>query len=88
MVIKQNYDKQLQTLVSYLESIDINVKSDKGNFKGGIIRYRLDKYLYLNRKLDTEARIKLIINEIKDLKLDQSEIEEGVLEILIQHAEV
>lgn len=80
-----NNEKQLQTLVSFLESIDINVKSDRGNFKGGLVRYHQDKYLYLNRKLDIESRIKLIIEEINDLKLKRSEIEANVLEILKQH---
>ena len=83
--MKLNYEKQLQTLVSFLESIDINVKSDRGNFKGGLVRYRQDKFLYLNRKLDIETKIKLIINEINDLQLDKKNIEENVLEILIQH---
>ena len=83
--MKLNYEKQLQTLVSFLESIDINVKSDRGNFKGGLVRYRQDKFLYLNRKLDIETKIKLIINEINDLQLDKKNIEENVLEILTQH---
>ena len=83
-----NYEKQLQTLISFLESRDINVKSDRGNFKGGLVRYHQDKYLYLNRKLDIEARIKLIIEEIKDLNIKHSEIEESVLNILTQHEEV
>ena len=83
-----NYEKQLQTLISFLESRDINVKSDRGNFKGGLVRYHQNKYLYLNRKLDIEARIKLIIEEIKDLNIKHSEIEESVLNILTQHEEV
>ena len=83
-----NYEKQLKTLISFLESRDINVKSDRGNFKGGLVRYHQNKYLYLNRKLDIEARIKLIIEEIKDLNIKHSEIEESVLNILTQHEEV
>ena len=65
-----------------MESRDITVKSDRGNFKGGLVRYYEDKYLYLHRKLDTPAKIKLILKEIKDLKIDESEIDEDVLEII------
>ncbi len=83
-----NYEKQLQTLISFLESRDINVKSDRGNFKGGLVRYHQDRYFYLNRKLEPEARIKLIIEEIKDLNLKQSEIDESVLKIFSQFEEV
>ena len=78
-------DKKLNLLVSFLESIDINVKSDRGNFKGGMVRYYDDKYLYLNRKLDTESKIKLIIAEIKALNLEQNKLEENVANILKQY---
>ncbi len=77
-----NNDQKLQKLVSFLESKDIPVKSDRGNFKGGVVRYYEDKYLYLNRKLDTEAKIKLILSEIKELNFDENEIEEDVLELI------
>ncbi|KAA3608427.1 MAG: hypothetical protein D8M58_19285 [Calditrichaeota bacterium] len=77
-----NNDQTFQKLVSFLESNDITVKSDRGNFKGGIVRYYEDKYLYLNRKLDTESKIKLIIKEIEDLNFDASEINEDILEII------
>jgi len=78
-------DKQLQVLVSFLESKDINVKSDRGNFKGGLVRYHHDRFMYLNRKLDTEARIKLIIKEILELNLDKNEFDDEVLNIIKEH---
>jgi len=75
-------DQKLQKLVSFLESKEITVKSDRGNFKGGLVRYYEDKYLYLNRKLDTNAKIAFILKEIKELNLDESEFEEDVLTII------
>lgn len=78
-------DKQLQVLVSFLESKDINVKSDRGNFKGGLVRYHRDRYMYLNRKLDNEAKIKLIIKEIEELNLNKDEFDDEVLNIIKEH---
>jgi hypothetical protein len=77
-----NNDQKLQKLVSFLESKDITVKSDRGNFKGGLVRYYEDKYLYLNRTLDTKAKIKLILKEIKELNFHEGDIEEDVLAII------
>ena len=78
-------EKQLQILVSFLENRDINVKSDRGNFKGGFVRYHNDRYLYLNRKLDTEAKIKLIIKEIEELNLNKDEFDDEILNILKEY---
>lgn len=81
-------EKQYQTLVSFLENLDINVKSDRGNFKGGLVRYHKDKFLYLNRKLDLDARLKIIIREIKELNLDQNSIGENVQKILTEYEDI
>ena len=78
-------DKQLQLLVSFLESNDINVKSDRGNFKGGLVRYHHDRFMYLNRKLDTEGKIKLIIKEIQELNLNKYEFDDEVLSIIKEY---
>ena len=78
-------DKQLQLLVSFLESNDINVKSDRGNFKGGLVRYHHDRFMYLNRKLDTEGKIKLIIKEIQELNLNKDEFDDEVLSIIKEY---
>ncbi len=77
-----NNDQKLQKLVSFLESKDITVKSDRGNFIGGLVRYYEDQYLYLNRKLDTNAKIKLILSEIKELNFNENQIEEDILTII------
>ena len=78
-------DKQLQLLVSFLESNDINVKSDRGNFKGGLVRYHHDRFMYLNRKLDTEGKIKLSIKEIQELNLNKDEFDDEVLSIIKEY---
>jgi hypothetical protein len=78
-------DKQLQILVSFLESRDINVKSDRGNFKGGLVRYHDDRFMYLNRKLDPEAKIKLIVKEIQELNLSKDEFDDEILNIIKEY---
>ena len=78
-------EQKLQKLILFLESKDINVKSDRGNFKGGFVRYHSDKYLYLNRKLDIESKIKIISNEINALKLDPHEIDKETQAILVEN---
>ena len=75
-------DQKLQKLITFLESKDITVKSDRGNFKGGLVRYYEDKYLYLNRKLDTNAKIKLIVKEIKEFNFDHNEMGDDILAII------
>jgi hypothetical protein len=75
-------DQKLTKLISFLESMGITVKSDRGNFKGGLVRYHEDRYVYLNRKWDTDAKLNLIIKEIKNLKLDENDIDEEIRDIL------
>jgi hypothetical protein len=82
-----NLEKQYETLVSFLENLNIDVKSDRGNFKGGLVRYHQDKFIYLNRKLDLESRLKIIIKEIKELNLDKEIIGDRVLKILSAYDE-
>ena len=74
-------EQKLKKLISFLEGIDIGVKSDRGNFKGGLVRYYDEKSIYLNRRLDTEARLRLIVNEIKQLNIDES-FDEDILKII------
>jgi len=77
----------LQKLVAFLESKDISVKSDRGNFQGGLVRYHTEKYLYFNRRLDTEGRIKLVLKEIKEQNFDLSEIDDTLSIELQKYAE-
>jgi len=57
---------------------------DRGDFKGGLVRYYDENYLYINRVLDTDSKIKLIIREIKDLKLELDQANDEVLNIIAQ----
>ena len=56
----------LKQLLEILEKQDITVKYDRGNFKGGLVKYNQQELLYLNRKEDFEERIKLVLSELKE----------------------
>ncbi len=64
-------DQKLQKLIIYLEEHAIPVKTDRGNFRGGIIRYHDEQVMYLNRRLDTSARIRIITDELEQMQREK-----------------
>ena len=79
-------EKILQRLLEYMDELSISVKYDRGNFVGGVVRYREDDYLYLNRKDDPETKIKTIINELGQLDLPQEALASDIREIIKQYS--
>jgi hypothetical protein len=65
-----------------LEKLIIPVKQDRGNFKGGLVRYHDEKYFYINRKADISAKINLILEEIRQIDIPQSLISEELKKYL------
>ncbi len=61
-------EQLLKRLIDYVEQNGIEVKYNRGNFRGGLVRYRENYYLYLNRKNDVPAKIQTILNEIENQK--------------------
>jgi len=59
----------LEELEKLLVGMDLEVRYEKGEFFGGIYRYKEKKQLLVNKKLDTEQRIKVIASELSD-KID------------------
>ena len=80
-------EQKLQKLIAVLESNNIPVKSDRGNFRGGLVRYRDAYYFYLNRKLDTDAKIRLIEREFKSWPLESADGQEQLNQVLQQSVE-
>ena len=60
-------EKLFADLLALLEELSVTVKYDRGNFKGGLIRYREDSLYYINRKADIDAKIQNIVNELKQI---------------------
>jgi len=76
-------DQKLQELITYLENHNIPVKTDRGNFRGGIVRYRDEHFMYLNRRLDTSAKIKIITDELEQLRQDAGTALDAKLDVML-----
>jgi hypothetical protein len=67
--IDQNAEDILNELISLLNKLDIIVKYDRGNFKGGLVKYENSDFFYINRKAKTETKITTIVDELKNLDI-------------------
>ncbi len=77
-------DQKLQKLILYLENHEIPVKTDRGNFRGGIVRYHDEQIMYLNRRLDASAKIRIITNEFEQLLKDENKQPDAEFEQLLK----
>jgi len=68
----------LEELIRLLEQHAIPVKQDRGNFKGGLIRYHDEQVFYLNRKTETAMKINLILEELKHMDISQENLSEDL----------
>ena len=59
----------LNELIALLDALGINVKYDRGNFQGGLVKYENNDFFYINRKAKTETKINTIIDELKNLDI-------------------
>ncbi len=79
-------DQLLEEFLRVLGNMSIVIKYDRGNFHSGFYRYREQNCLYLNRKSDTETKLKTIIEGLSDDAF--SEMQENTeLKRLIDEAE-
>lgn len=66
----EEYNEQiLDALIVLLEKLGVDVKYDRGNFHGGLVKYEDNDYFYINRKEKTETKINTIVEELKNLKI-------------------
>jgi len=79
-------EKALQVLEDLLEKLSIKIKYDRGNFKGGLVRYHKDDLLYLNRKDKTEAKIKTIVSELKEMEIPQHLKTEEIIALIKENS--
>ena len=65
-----DYNGQIMdALIALIEKLGIEIKYDRGNFHGGLVKYEDNDYFYINRKEKTETKINTIVNELKNLKI-------------------
>ncbi len=64
------YNEQLfDALIELIKKLGIDIKYDRGNFRGGLVKYEDNAYFYINRKEKIEAKINTIIDELKNMKI-------------------
>jgi len=65
-------EKLLNQLIEIIEELSVTVKYDRGNFKGGLVRYHEENIFYINRKADIDAKLQTIVNELKQVHIPES----------------
>jgi hypothetical protein len=76
-------DNQLFTeLEELLLELSITIKYGRGYFKGGLCRYKDEKYLYLNRSDDKDKHISIILSELENIDLTGVKINKTIGELL------
>lgn len=62
-------EKQLYALLDLLEKLSIQVKYARGYFHGGLVRYRDQLFLYLNRAAKPGNKVEVIVTELQYIKI-------------------
>jgi hypothetical protein len=69
-------------LEQILSKLSIKIKYGRGYFKGGLCRYKEDKYLYLNRSDDKDKHISIIVSELENMDLTGIQLNKTIGELL------
>ena len=79
-----NSEDLIKELEILLRDLSIELKYSKGNFQGGICRYKDRKMLYLNRTQPVDIHVSLIISELKkiNINLDEQKISPTIRKLL------
>ena len=76
-------DNQLfADLEELLQDLSITIKYGRGYFKGGLCRYKEDKYIYLNRSDDKDKHISIILSELENIDLTGVKLNKTIGELL------
>ncbi len=61
----------LESLEKILSDLSIEVRYERGEFQGGLYRYKDKRQIVINKDLGMEQKIRIIANEIKaNVELD------------------
>lgn len=75
-------DQVFEELQKLLDRLSVKIKYGRGYFKGGLCRYKDERYLYLNRADDTDRHISLILSEIENIDLNGIKVSKSIMELL------
>ncbi|RLD13364.1 hypothetical protein DRI50_07325 [candidate division KSB1 bacterium] len=62
-------EQKLTALLELLDKLSIQVKYARGYFRGGLVRYRDQLFLYLNRAAKMQNKIEMIVNELQYIEI-------------------
>ncbi len=62
-------EQKLTALLELLDKLSIQVKYARGYFHGGLVRYRDQLFLYLNRAAKMQNKIEMIVNELQYIEI-------------------
>jgi hypothetical protein len=69
-------------LEEFLDKLSIKIKYGRGYFRGGLCRFKEEKYLYLNRSDDKDKHISIILSELENIDLNGIELSKSIVELL------
>jgi hypothetical protein len=67
--INKEDEQKLTALLELLDKLSIQVKYARGYFRGGLVRYRDQLFLYLNRAAKMQNKIEMIVNELQYIEI-------------------
>ena len=67
--INKEDEQKLTALLELLDKLSIQVKYARGYFHGGLVRYRDQLFLYLNRAAKMQNKIEMIVNELQYIEI-------------------
>lgn len=83
-VANKQEEKLFNELLQLLNKMSIEVKYARGHFMGGLVRYRGQQFLYLNRAAKTQAKINVILNELQYIQIPWNEINQDLARYIKQ----
>ncbi len=81
-VLNEQEEKIFNQLLQLLDKMSIQVKYARGHFIGGLVRYRKQLFLYLNRSAKTRTKINVILNELQYIQIPWSLINNELKEFI------
>jgi hypothetical protein len=73
-------------LESLIENISVELRYEKGDFKGGLCRVNDQKILIVNSNLTDDEKIKVVATELNQLDLDNIYVLPAIREVIDEYA--
>ena len=74
----------LQGLETLIQNLSIDLRYEKGDFKGGLCKIKNQAVIIINDKLPIDKKIKIMAKELKLLNLEQIYIRPALRKVIEQ----